>query len=295
MDDNTPKISLHSISSLFSKTWTVYKERWSVLVEILLLPTLVMLLGYALMGLDLGFVFSALGGLVILIGGIIFVFSVLPLIFSVHHATGVDASYNATIGWFWPYVWIAILEILAVMGGFFMLIIPGIWLSFSFLFLAYVFVLEKRRGIDALRQSKEYIKGYWWAVVGRAILLGLILIVPTVLIEIPVALIAGRIAGNIVSLALTLFFTPFSAIYYYTIFTNLRELKPKLAEAQTKEGTEFIKVSAIVGLVVPILIMIAAVALVGVGIFSMMRDQGRYAPPPASDGYNNMRSPFQQP
>ena len=48
-----------------------------------------------------------------------------------------------------------------------MLIIPGIWLAFALVLRPYTLVLEKRKGIDALRQSKDYIKGYWWAVLGR--------------------------------------------------------------------------------------------------------------------------------
>ena len=147
-------------------------------------------------------------------------------------------------------------------------------------------VVEHRRGIDALRQSKEYIKGYWWAVLGRTFLLGLIFIGAMIVIELPIALFAGHTAGSIVSIALTLFFVPFSAIYHYVIFENLRELKPELAgAAQTKEGTGFIKASAIVGIVAPVLIVIALVVLVGVGIVHGYRayEGGRHYT--ASPGY----------
>jgi hypothetical protein len=120
------------------------------------------------------------------------------------------------------------------------------------------------------------------------ILLSLIVVAITAIIEIPVGLVLGKTAVNIVSMAVELFFLPFSAIYHYNMFGNLRELKPELAEAQmkTKAGTGFIKVSAIVGIIVPILIAIAVVALVGVGIFSTMENGGRYAPPPGYNGYD---------
>jgi hypothetical protein len=215
------KMSLHSIGSLFRDSWKLYKERWRVLVEIVLLPTLVVTLGYVF--LYLGLPFSILGGLIVFVGYIIFMFSVLPVIFSLHHTAGVDASYKATIGWFWPFVWVTILEIFAVLGGFIMLIIPGIWLAVGLMLMAYMFVIERRRGIDALRQSKDYIKGYWWAILGRVLLLGLIFLAATIIIEIPVMIIAGGAARILVTMVLTLFFIPFSVIYHYIIFENLRD------------------------------------------------------------------------
>jgi hypothetical protein len=282
------KMSLHPIGSLFCDSWNLYKERWQVLVEIVLLPTLIVALGYVL--LSLGFPFSVVGGLIVFIGYIIFAFSMLPLIFSLRHAAGVDASYKATIGWFWPFVWVMIIEVLAVFGGFIMLIIPGIWLAIALSLVAYMFVIEHRRGIDALRQSKDYIKGYWWAVLGRVLLLGLIFGAATVVIEIPVMIIAGNAARVLVTMAMTLFFIPFSVIYHYVIFENLRALKPELAEAQTKKGTGFIKTSAIVGIVVPVLAVCALIVAMGFGLFYNMRHIDRYASP---QGYG-IQSPSQQ-
>jgi hypothetical protein len=280
MDKNeVSKIALRSIGSLFSDSWKLYKERWQVLVEIVLLPTLVVALGYVLF--YLGSPFSLLGGLIIFIGYIIFVFSMLPVIFSLHHAAGVDASYKATIGWFWPFVWVTVLEILAVMGGSIMLIIPGMWLAVALMLMAYVFVIEHRRGVDALRQSKDYIKGYWWAILGRVLLLGLIFLVATIIIEIPVMIIAGNAARVLVTMVLTLFFIPFSVIYHYVIFENLRALKPELAEVQTKKGTGFLKTSAIVGVVIPVLFIILAV-LLGIGLRQgderFLRQENGYSP-----------------
>jgi hypothetical protein len=271
------KMSLQSIGSLFRNSWKLYKERWQVLMEIVLLPTLVLALGYVL--LSLGFPFSILGGLIIFVGYVVFIFSILPVIFSLHHTAGVDASYKATIGWFWPFVWVAILELLAVLGGFMMLIVPGIWLATALSLAAYVFVVEHRHGVDALRQSKDYIKGYWWAVLGRVLLFSLLFLVATIIIEIPVMIIAGNAARVLVTMVLTLFFVPFSVIYHYVIFENLRVLKPELAAVQTKKGTGFIKTSAIVGIVIPVLAFCALVIALGFGVFHTMRYIDRYAPP----------------
>jgi hypothetical protein len=169
-----------------------------------------------------------------------------------------------------------------------MLVIPGIWLAIALSLMAYVFVIEHRRGLDALRQSKDYIKGYWWAILGRVILLGLLFVAAEIIIDFPVALIAGKTAGSIVSMALILFFTPFSAIYHYVIFENLRVLKPELANAQTEKGKGFLKASAIVGLVAPALIILLAIIFAAAGVFGILRHADHNVPPP---GYG-MQNPL---
>lgn len=293
MDKNetaeAPKIALRSVGALFGDTWKLYKTRWQVLVEIVLLPTLVIALGYVLLGIGagLGHWLMVLGGLIVFVGYIVFVFSTLSVIYSIHNTTGVDASYQATIKWFWPFVWVVILEALAVMGGFVMLIIPGIWLSFALTLFSYAFVVERRRGIDALRQSKDYIKGYWWAVAGRVILLGLLFLAASIIIEIPALIIAGTAGRVFVTLVLTLFFVPYSMIYHYLIFQNLRERKPELADAPMpageQKGTGFIKAAAIVGLVVLVLLLCMIVVLVGSGALQH-----------GAGSYHYMQGPFPQ-
>jgi hypothetical protein len=288
-----PKLALRSVGSLFSDAWKLYKERWSVLVEIVLLPTLIVILGVVLIAFDLGSLFGAIGGLILFAGWVTFMYSILPVIYAVHHGTGVDASYKATIGWFWAYIWVVILQILALLGGFVMLIIPGLWLGTALAFTTYIFVIEGRHGIDALRQSKDYVKGYWWAVLGRILLLALIYIVAMAIIQIPFGFIGGKILSGIVSAVVVVFFVPFSAIYSYLIFENLRERKPELLDVKTKQGAGFIKASAIVGLVASILFVVLAVVLAAVGMFSVIgrATNFHYGPPP---GYYGQMPPMQQ-
>lgn len=279
------KLSLNSLGSLFRGAWKLYKERWGTLVEIALLPTLVMVLGYVLIW--LGSPFSVFGVLVVFLGWLTFVYSVMPIIFSIHNATGVDASYKATLGWFWLFLWVIILEIFAVLGGWIMVIVPGIWLGVSLSFTAYVFVIERRRGLDALRQSKDYVKGYWWPVFGRMLLIGLSFAVVTAIVEAVFAAAGGRILGSIIGLAMTLFFLPYTSIYNYLIFQNLRELKPAMATEEKKTGGGFIMASAIVGVAVPVLLVLALVVFGAVSAARIFRTDVRYAPAPPGYGMQN--------
>jgi hypothetical protein len=254
-NDKGAKISLDSVRSLFNDSFSLYQERLEVLSEIALMPALLMILGYILM--YLGFPFSILGGLVLIAGVITLIFSSLAIIFSIHNNTGVDSSYRAVTKFFWPYVWIGILSLFALIGADIMLVIPALWLIVAIILRSYTLVIENRRGIDSLRQSKEYIKGYWWAVLGRTLLLIILFVIISIILQIPFGLIAGRLGGQVASMIVTVFFLPFASIFYYKIYENLRSLKPDLHAAQPSHGG-FLKVSAIVGLIGAILIIIGA-------------------------------------
>jgi hypothetical protein len=254
-NDKGAKVSLNSIKSLFCDSYKLYQERFNVLTEIVLLPALIVVLGYTLI--FLGAPFSILGLLVIFVGWIALIFSSIALVFSVHNNTDVDASYRATMKFFWPLVWMSILSFVAFLGGFVMLIIPAIWLAVAFALRNYTLVIENRRGLDSLHQSKEYISGYWWAVLGRTILLVIMIAIISIILNVPFSLF-GKLGSNIVSAALTLFILPFSTIFFYKIYENLRTLKPELHGAQ-HNGGGFVKVATIVGWIVAALLVIAAI------------------------------------
>ena len=82
---------------------------------------------------------------------------------------------------------VSFLYFLAVMVGFLLLIVPGVWLSIAFA-LAFPAALVERLGpVAALRRSQRLVRGRWWATFG-ALLLGILL--ATVLSSIAQALVA---------------------------------------------------------------------------------------------------------
>jgi len=60
-------------------------------------------------------------------------------------------------------------------GGFGLLIIPGVILSFLFGFTSYEVVIGKLGAIQAMRESVRVVKSAFWAVVGRSLLLSVVL------------------------------------------------------------------------------------------------------------------------
>ncbi len=65
------------------------------------------------------------------------------------------------------YIATSILMGLIVFIGFLLLVIPGVIFMVWFYFATFFVVLEKSGPINALKKSRELVKGYFWPVVGR--------------------------------------------------------------------------------------------------------------------------------
>ncbi len=264
-------MKMDSVGTLFANAWKLYKERFSTLVLIFLVPAAIIGVGDVLIARGV-----ALGGLLNFIGVIVAIIASLALISAAGRGTDFGKSYAAGFRLFWPAVWIVILNSLALFGAFTLLIIPGIFLAVSFAFVNYVFVLENKHGIAALTTSKEYIKGYWWAVFGRGIVLGIFFCVVMLFVYTPIALLAGKVVGGIAYWLFLLFFTPFSITYAYRMYENLRRLKPDAAAHAAKAGDAFIKVCMVVGIVAAVAFIIFAAVFARVIITAIRNAPANY-------------------
>lgn len=113
------------------------------------------------------------------------------------------------------YVWISFLVGLAVLAGFILLIIPGIIFAIWFVFSRYIFIVEGKKGRQAMAESKRLAKGYWWAIFGRFFVIG---IFAGVISYIP-------LLGSLVNLFFTM---PFVVIYSYLLYEDLKKIKNPL-------------------------------------------------------------------
>ena len=59
---------------------------------------------------------------------------------------------------------------LATVAGFLFFLIPGIWLAVALYFASQAVVAEGRSPMDALRRSRELVRGQWWRVFGIGVL-----------------------------------------------------------------------------------------------------------------------------
>lgn len=117
----------------------------------------------------------------------------------------------------WPSFLIAhICSGLLIFVGFILLIVPGIILAVWFSLISYVVVVEKAGPIEALKRSKNLVKGYFWPVLGRvALILFLSLLAATVFSKLD---LAGAIAN--------FFISPLWLLMTYLIYKDLAKIKP---------------------------------------------------------------------
>lgn len=153
---------------------------------------------------------------------IIVIFSILGSIALIVIAKNPGQSFNYVLksAWrlFFSYLWVSILVGLAILAGTMLFIIPGIifgiWLSFA----VYFVVAESKQGTEALKSSKSLVSGFWWAVLGRFIVLFFLIIgVSLTITFIP-------FLGSAVAVIVT---APFSTVYIYLMYQNLKTIKAK--------------------------------------------------------------------
>ncbi len=245
-----PKLA--AISDLLGSSLALYKQHLWKLIGVQLAQVLA---GFLFAPLMVVAVLSGPAAAMWVIGGMTFVFLALTTlvtltsIYIFHQGMGVGGALKLAFGSFFSYLWLVIAVTLTIMGGSLLLVVPGIIFAGWFVLSIYVFVVEGKKGFGAMMASKEYVRGYWWDVMGRLLVLGLISAAFQLLFMLP-AMLGGQTVQNILGSISNLLFAPFALIYSYLIYQNLKELKPAIASAPAPEEKKGLFVgAAILGVV----------------------------------------------
>ena len=255
-----------SIGDLFRESWKLYRERVRILTKIILLPVAFLVAG-DLLGL---FAPSGLASLPAFIGTIISFFAYLALIFALQENIQFGEAYRRAWKKIWSYGWLTLLSGFAVLGGFVMLVVPGVIFSIWFAFATYVFVIEGEKGMSALLRSREYVRDYWWQVFGRQIVFGLAALVVIIFLGLVGTVLGGEAGASFVVNLFILIFAPLTVAYVYTLYQNLKSLKPEVAGQPPAGPRGFFYFSAVLGvlgiIVFMVLMVLAAALLVSGGL-----------------------------
>jgi hypothetical protein len=270
---------LYPIGKLFRDAWREYKSKFSTLAKIILVPAVIVALGNALLS-QHGTV-AVVGSLIYFVGCIVLIFASIALLFAIIAGTDFAESYRRSPGIFWSFVWVSVLGGVATLGGFVMLIVPGILMGIWFLFSRYLVIAENRRGLNALMQSREYARGYWWAIFGRMLLVSIMVGIIAAAASAILISIFGAALGSVVNVFVWVFVVPFPVVYIYLVYKNLTMLKPELATAQPNANRKFLVASGIVGIIGIVLIPILLIGLIG---FALTHQRGMSNNPPGTLG-----------
>ena len=116
---------------------------------------------------------------------------------------------------------------LIIIVGFFLFIIPGVIFLLRFYFVPFVASLEGVYYRSALRKSSEYVKGLWWKVFARILILVVILFVVSVIFYI-ILFILGKISPiipSLLSIILNYAIHVFSLVYMFTLYNQIKNVK----------------------------------------------------------------------
>jgi hypothetical protein len=116
---------------------------------------------------------------------------------------------------------------LIIFVGFLLFIIPGVILFVRFYFVPFIASLEGIYYRSALRKSSEYVKGLWWEVFARILILVVLLFVVSVIFYI-ILFILGKISPiipSLLSIILNYAIHVFSLVYMFTLYNQIKNVK----------------------------------------------------------------------
>jgi len=139
-----------------------------------------------------------------------------------------------------PAILVSILNALIVVGGFILLVVPGIIFAIWFAFAVYdVAINNTKEPVQALKNSKKLVDGRWWEVFWRLIAPGLVFTIGAMILQKiiswPLNFAIGTAQGNsfsffflmalgaILSLAITLIITPLTTAAPVILYSELKK------------------------------------------------------------------------
>jgi len=141
-----------------------------------------------------------------------------------------------------PYLWKFIIVnlftgILVILWSL-LFIIPGILFAVYYTFAIWVLIFEDYEGMSALRRSKKLVKGYWWAVFGRFLAIGLIYLIVILILAIPLIFVKEgstlEIILNLIMQIIEIIIGVILTIYSYLIYKDLVKIKGE-SQVEKKE------------------------------------------------------------
>jgi hypothetical protein len=140
--------------------------------------------------------------------------------------------YKASMSGLIPFCLTLLLSGLIIFVGSLLFIIPGVIFFVRFYFVPFVASLEGIYYRSALRKSSEYVKGLWWEVLARVLILVVLLYVvftPFFIISFfIISLILEKISPiitSLLSIILNYAASIFSLVYMFTFYNQIKNVK----------------------------------------------------------------------
>jgi hypothetical protein len=276
---------------LIKKTWEVFSKNWKGLVLVSLVPTLVSLavgVVFAIFG-AVGMGIGAMGGLGVPVAAVMVVLGILVLVGVIYvgawgavamvaaakeaidgQVVKVKETYGKAKPLVWKYVWVMFLVSMVVSGGWLLLLVPGIVFGIWFFAAQFVVVDEGLGGMAAMMKSKAYVKGHAAGVFGRMFVFGLLMMGVYIVVSL-VSLVP--VLGWVVSTVANVGLVPATVVFMYLLYLEVKKLAPETVVPE--KGGVYVAIGCL-GLLVPILLIIATVVLVAINPAAQIKKASQY-------------------
>ena len=141
------------------------------------------------------------------------------------HATSLSEAFGVGLRRFFPMLGTMILTMLAVYGGFLLLVVPGIIFACMFAVTAPVCALEPLGPVESMKRSSALTKGSRWRILGVYVLFFIPLILATTASTLLLARAGHVLAGLVINAVISIFWTPIATIFSAAIYIELRRLR----------------------------------------------------------------------
>jgi hypothetical protein len=219
---------------LLTASWNLVKEHWKLFFGIFLVPGVVAAVFDYLTATDLKsqafmseypFGFFALS--VVLVIALIFMNIAMYKAVASPVGTTIESAYRFAQKYFIQYILLSIMVGVVVLLGLVALVIPGIIFAVWFGFAYFILIFEGKKGVEAMKASKAYVKGRWWPVFGRLIGLGIFMILLSIATGVIGYALAALFLPADLATAIVSFFTsaiamPIAIAYTYFLYLDLK-------------------------------------------------------------------------
>lgn len=255
-------LRLPGLVELLKSTWQIYKARWKTFLGIMILPVIVSF-SFFIFGLGPISWLKILFFVIFILFYIAFWFwTLVSLLYAIKERDlkiGVKESFKKGWSKLNPFIWISFLAGFITFGGSLLFLVPGIIFVFWFILRNYVLVSEDLRGMSALLRSRQLVKGNWWPVFWRFLVISLIGIIAALTLISGADFLFpffGDKISPIVNFVFNLFYTPFIFVFGFLIYEELKRQKEKIPFEPPKKRTKlgFILIGLAGILLIPMII-----------------------------------------
>lgn len=233
----TAPVQFAGPAALLKDAWSIFKLHWQILVGIAVIPLLLNPLSQLLMS-GIGSVLGLVLGFIILIAAIVLSIAMQgALINAIKQYSdnpsvvlSIKGQYVFGFKYFWSFLLVILIESLVIFGSFSLFVIPGIIVAIYVSFYTMTLFVDDKRGFSALTESYSVVKGRWWRVLGRFLILGLI-IFAVYLVVIGLSFLIASVLGQsivttillfVINLVLGVVIGPFAIAYIYKLYESLK-------------------------------------------------------------------------